>query len=120
MPAILKETLYPLLLVPGHLPVHFLDRAIHTSELIANLDHAEANHSRIKTQKAAHVLLSLDRGIELHDEVVALTVLGLVFCGRTREVDMAPVLQTSDDAGGGEHLGAGNAGDPRRRVLGAW
>jgi len=70
-----------------------------------------SKHPWIETEESSHILLRLYRGVELHDEVVALTVLGLVFCGRTREVELAPVLQAADDAVGGEDLRAGNSSD---------
>jgi len=70
-----------------------------------------AQHPRVETKESSHVLLRFHRGVELHDEVMALTMLGLMFRRRAREVELAPVLEAADYAVRGEDLLAGNADD---------
>jgi hypothetical protein len=52
-------------------------------------------------------------GIEAHDKVVAGVVLRLVFCGRFREEERAPVGDAAYHAARGEDLLAGCASNPR-------
>jgi hypothetical protein len=55
----------------------------------------------------------------LHDEVVALVVLGLMFRGRPGQVELAPVLDASDYTSVVDDLLAADTSDPgeRKRVL---
>jgi hypothetical protein len=98
--------------VPWHLAVHLFDRTVHTAQFVANLDHAETDHSWIETQEPSDILLRLHGSVELHYEVVALTVLCLMFRGRPREVELSPVLHAADNAVRGEYLLASDASDP--------
>lgn len=99
------------MVIPRNLPVDLLHRAIHASQLITDLHDREPDHTRIKGQVTPNILLSLDTGVKLHHEVVALVVLRLVPRGGPGEVELAPVLHASDNAARVENLLADDAGD---------
>ncbi|OCT45444.1 hypothetical protein CLCR_06366 [Cladophialophora carrionii] len=103
--------------IPWHLAIHLFNRAVHTAQFVANLDHAESYHSWIEAQEAPNVLLRLHRSVELHHEVVALAVLGLMFRRRARKIELSPVLHATDDAVGGEDLLASDTRDPAQTGL---
>jgi hypothetical protein len=107
---ILKDV-FCLPFVPGHSAVHLLDCAIHTTKLITDFDNAESYHSRVQAEEPPHVLLGFHRGVELHHEVVALSMLGLMLRGRARKVKLAPVLHAADDTMGGKDLLTGDSCD---------
>ena len=85
-------------LVPRHMARDILHGAIHAAQFIADLDHAVPNQPRIEVQCALHFILCLYRRVKLHDEVVSLSMRGLVFCDRPREIEYSPVLDAADDA----------------------
>jgi len=97
--------------VPGDVAGHVFDGAVDAAQLVADLDDGEADHARVEAEHAAHLLLHPDRPVELHDKVVALVVLGLMFRRRPRQVELAAVLDATDHASVVEDLLAGNSGD---------
>lgn len=86
------------LLIPGNMTRYFFDRTIDTAEFVADLDDRISDESRIETKGALDLLLYADGRVELHDEVVALSVMGLVFHRRPREVELSPILEAADHA----------------------
>ncbi len=92
-----------------------LDGAVDAAELVADLDNGEADHARVEAQQPADFGLDFDAAIELHDEVVALVVLGLVFHGRPGQVELAPVLDAPDHASVVDDLLAADTGDSGKR-----
>ena len=75
------------------------------TEFVAEFDNGEADHARVETEIALDLVLYGGGGIELHDEVVAHVVLGLMFCRGAREVELAPVGDSANDAFVGGGLG---------------
>ena len=81
------------------------------TEFVAELDDGKTDHSRVETEIALDFGLYGGGGIELHDEVVAHVVLRLMFGGWPREVELAPVGDSADDAFVAQDLKAGVAAD---------
>lgn len=67
--------------------------------VVVHLDHAEPQHSGIESQISFNLGLCGDGAVELYDEVVALEVLGLVFCAGAWQIELAPVEDVADHAG---------------------
>ena len=94
---------------PGHIlqPRRARQRAL----LVAQPRDPEPDHARIEPEQLADRLLRLHRGIEAHQEVLALGVPGLVLLDRLGEEKLAPVGDGAHDAVVREDEGAGDFGD---------
>jgi hypothetical protein len=86
--------------------------AIDTAEFVANLDDRESYQARIETEGAFHLLLGPDGGVKLHDKVVALAVLSLMFRRRPWQIELTPVLKAANHSFVVQDLLAGNSCDP--------
>lgn len=97
--------------LPIHRPTNILDLL----QRCPQLHDTKPDHPRIPRQQIPHSILSLNRTVEAHDEVVAAVVAGLMFVSGAGEQEDAPVGDAADDAAGPEHDSAGCAGDSKRR-----
>ena len=82
------------------------------SKPITQFNDREANHSRVKTKRSAYFLLCRDGAVEAHDEIMAIVVLRLVFRGRARKAEGAPIRNAADYTIVAEDLATCVASDP--------
>lgn len=80
-------------------------------QLLAEPDDAEADHARIEAQGGADATLDGARGIEAHDEVMALGVRGLMDPSSSRQREGSPVGEAAHDPARVEDQHAGRLGD---------
>jgi hypothetical protein len=95
-------------LVPFDLALDVLDLL----QLIAQLDDGEVDHTWVEAEGASNGSLDGTRGIESHDEVMALAVSGLVLGGDLGQAEGTPVCIAANDAAGADDLNSGVTGDP--------
>ena len=78
---------------------------------VPKLHTTKLNHPRIEAQRRPNIILYPARGIESHDEVVAVVILRLMLAGSFGKGKHAPVFDTTNCTTRSEDKGAGCACD---------
>lgn len=92
---------------PSLVPFDFAVEILDLLQLVAQLDDGEVDHTWVKAESSADGLLNGARGIEAHDEVVALAVSGLMLGGDLGQAEGTPVGVAANDAAGADDLDTG-------------
>lgn len=93
--------------VPLDLPIDILNFL----KLVAQLHNRETNHPRVETECSSDRRLNWPRGIEAHNEVVAVGIPGLMFRGGLGQAEGTPVRVAADYAARSEDLNTGITGN---------
>lgn len=104
------------MLIPGNLASDVFNGAVTVlaGQSVADLDDGETDHSRIQAHGTSHLFLGADGTVELHDEVVALVLQGLMFDRRPWQLEFPPVGDSSDHPAVLQDVVCGNSADSGR------